>query len=949
MSNLSKIEDIYHAALEKPLAEREAFLNEACDGDAELRREIESLLAFDEKAQDFIETPPEDLAAALFSKGANRDIIGKTVGHYRVLSPLGAGGMGEVYLAQDKKLGRKIALKLLPTQFAADTERKKRFEQEARAVSALNHPNILTIYGIEESENINFIATEFIDGQTLRERISEKPLSWRETIEVAVQITSALESAHAVGIIHRDIKPANIMIRKDGIVKVLDFGLAKLTLAEADSGDVETRENTAPNCVMGTINYMSPEQALGEKVDARTDIFSLGTVLYEMLSGEQPFAGASDAAVYNATINKTPPSVCESNAEIPRALDHIVKRALAKDRTNRYQTASDLSRDLLTLKQNSNSNLSNEFFIASERKSKSAKIFLPIAAAVGAILLSLSAFYWYSNRATNNKTAAVKNLNYTQLTSQSGEELFPNLAPDGKTIIYSSRESGNWDIYFQRVGGSNAVNLTKDSADNDKQAVYSPNGDVIAFRSERLGGGLFVMGATGESVRRISDAGFYPSWSPDGKEIVFSSADFAEPTERVTESRLWALDLATGAKRQITTEDGIQPSWSPNGHRIAYWGLNKNSNRDIKTLSAEGGEPVTVTDDAALDWNPVWSPDGKYLYFVSNRGGSMNLWRVAIDEQSGIVAGQPEPITTPSQYSQHLTFSRDGKQFAFGQLAKITNIQRVTFDSQTETLGDKPAEITRGGKIMLNTSASPDGEWLASDSTKDGQEDIFVMKSDGTGMRQLTNDVYKDRAPQWSPDGQQLIFYSNRSGKDEAWKINADGSNLQQVTNAAGQVVVLAIWSPDGKKILGNILDSDPIIIESDKAWEQQTPQRLPKWSKPKEWLMAYSWSSDGEKLACFLNGSFPINGITVYDFAAQKYEEMTKFGESPVWLNDNRRIIFFETDKIYLLDTKTKKTKELLSLAPNTMQSIRISNDNRFLYYNLRKNETDIWLATAE
>ena len=219
--------------------------------------------------------------------------------------------MGEVYLAEDTKLHRQIALKILTPQFENDVERIKRFKKEARAVSALNHPNIITIYAIEETETGNFIATEFIDGQTLRERIAERPMSWQEAVKIAIQITGALKTAHSVGIIHRDIKPANIMIRRDGIVKVLDFGLAKLT--GPDSGDFETREHTAPNRLMGTINYMSPEQVLGEPVDARTDIFSFGVVLYEMLSGVMPFAGASDAAIYNATINKVQPSLRESN------------------------------------------------------------------------------------------------------------------------------------------------------------------------------------------------------------------------------------------------------------------------------------------------------------------------------------------------------------------------------------------------------------------------------------------------------------------------------------------------------------------------------------------------------------------------------------------------------------------------------------------------------------
>ncbi len=313
---LKQIEEIYHAALEIAPAGRDAFFKARCGEDLQLRREVESLIAVNRTSNNIFDTPPESLAAEMFSnKEKPANLAGREISHYKIIKLLGIGGMGEVYLAEDTKLRRKVALKLLPPQFSADAERKKRFEKEARAVSALNHPNIITIYEIEEAENISFMATEFVDGQTLRERIAEKTFSWQETVKIAIQIAGALESAHSVGIIHRDIKPANIMIRRDGIVKVLDFGLAKLTAPV--SGDTETHNLTAPHRVMGTMNYMSPEQALGERIDARTDIFSFGVVLYEMLTGDLPFAGASERAIYNATIHKTLPSVCRSNNEIP--------------------------------------------------------------------------------------------------------------------------------------------------------------------------------------------------------------------------------------------------------------------------------------------------------------------------------------------------------------------------------------------------------------------------------------------------------------------------------------------------------------------------------------------------------------------------------------------------------------------------------------------------------
>jgi len=352
---LKEIEEIYNAVIEGPADEREGLLEKLCGPDADLRREVESLLTFEDAPDNFLESPPEALAAEMFSKKENgTNLAGKELSHYKVVKLLGTGGMGEVYLAEDAKLRRKVALKILPPEYASDDERKKRFEMEAHSISALNHPNIITIFEIQEADDVSFMATEFVDGHTLRHLIAERRLSWQETVNIGVQIAGALESAHSVGIIHRDIKPANIMVRRDGIVKVLDFGLAKLTAG--DSGDFDTRDLTGPNRVMGTVYYMSPEQALGERLDERTDIFSFGIVLFEMLTGTTPFGGV------NATAETVPSSVCNSNAEIPSRLDQIIKHALKKDRDTRYQSIADMRADLQNLQRDSQTDSSDHAY-----------------------------------------------------------------------------------------------------------------------------------------------------------------------------------------------------------------------------------------------------------------------------------------------------------------------------------------------------------------------------------------------------------------------------------------------------------------------------------------------------------------------------------------------------------------------------------------------------------
>lgn len=947
MSNLAKIEEIYHQALQIPFEKREAFLLDSCGDDNELRVEIESLLSFDEQAKDFIETPPIDVAANLISEQNKQKLIGREFSHYRIIEKLGAGGMGEVYLAEDTRLNRKVALKLLPLQFSQDAERRKRFEKEARAVSALNHPNIITIYGVEQNEDFNFIATELVEGKTLRERLNEKTFSPKEVIEIGIQVADALESAHSLGIIHRDIKPANIMIRQDGIIKVLDFGLAKLSKHGGDSAEFETREHTAPNGVMGTINYMSPEQALGETVDFRTDIFSFGVVLYEMLTGIRPFDGVSDAAIYNATINHNPTDLSELNKEIPLALDKIIFHAIEKKREDRYQTISELKRDLHELKENPNSDLFAKKF-AVKQKSNFARLAISI---IAVILLAPIAYFLFLNR-TTNQPAESKNFTYTQLTSQNGEEVFPNLSPDGKAFLYSSRESGNWNIYLKQIDGSAQVNLTKDSNADEKQAVFSPDGKQITFRSERNGGGIFVVNANGENVRQITDFGFYPNWSPDGKEIAFGLDDFSEPGARtVVPSQLWKVNIETGEKTLLTEHDGVQPNWSPNGKRIAFWGMNPGGRRDILTVSADGGEPTIVTNDAATDWNPVWSPDGKFLNFVSNRSGSMNLWRVGIDENSGKIFDNPEPITIPSNYSQLFNFSRDGKSFVYVQTINYSNIFRVDFETKTETVDKTPVEITRGSKITTNPEISPDNQFITFDAIGDKQEDIFVAKADGSGVRQLTNDVYKDRTPRWSPDGKRLAFFTDETGKYEGYVMNADGSGRKLVTTfPLDSWSQLPVWSPDGKRLIFNSRNAYPIIFDSEKQAKDQTPQYLPDEGNPKRWFMAYSWSSDGKKIIGYGRDTEKTESyLMIFDFTTNKYETVSEFGTRALWLSDNKRAIFFHNDKIYLLDTQTKRRKELLSVAPNRIQSISISKDNRTIYYAVQKSESDIWLANTQ
>jgi Tol biopolymer transport system component len=847
--------------------------------------------------------------------------------------------MGEVYRGRDPRINREVAIKILPSGLATDPDRMRRFEQESRAAGAVNHPNLVTIFDTGAENGSPYLVMELLDGATLRTRI-EEGIPQRKAIEYAIQIAHGLAAAHEKGIVHRDLKPENIFIGRDGRVKILDFGLAKLNPANDAQVDAATvARNTSPGTVMGTAGYMSPEQVRGESLDHRTDIFSFGAILFEMLSGKRAFDGKSSADTMSAILREDPPDLAQSGRFSP-ALQRAIHHCLEKHREERFQSARDLAFDLQSI-----SNPASGPLPVVKRR-------MPIGWIIGAIAIAIA--YFAGRRTTPATAAAVqKNIAFqvSQLTFQSGVESFPSVAPDGKTFIFTGGVGGHQDIFLQRVDGRNAINLTKESAADDNEGAFSPDGSQIAFRSERDGGGIFVMGATGESVRRLTDFGFNPSWSPDGKSVICDTENIVfSPQARAVNSKLYVIDIASGQKRLLldTLRPG-QPSWSPHGNRVAFWGLIEGGQRDIYTVDANaaGAKPKAVTSDAAVDWNPVWSHDGRYIYFGSDRGGTMSLWRVAVDEKTGDRIGDPEAVPLPARFAGHFSIANDDHHITYTALETASGILRAPFGDVHGT------RLLSGSILVFSFDISPDGQWIAF-SNSGMQEDLYVSRIDGTELRQLTNDAYRDRAPSWTPDGKQLLFYSTRNSRGyEIYRINADGSNLTQMTAGITESLWFPKISPDGKWIEATAFDDSFLIPVG--AGISRTGEKIPPPPVEGRRLITASWAPDSHRLLGVLarvSDREPDGGVYIYDISTKAFTKVRDTGSRARWLPDGRTLVIQDGGALIVMDVNTHATRQYAFPEHTAIISKWADpfwTDGKTACWVEQLNEGDVWMATIK
>jgi Tol biopolymer transport system component/serine/threonine protein kinase len=800
-----EIERLYQAAQERETGERGRFLQEACGSDLELRHEVESLLGHTQGAETFLETPALHIAARAMGN-PEHSMIHLRLGRYEVESLLGVGGMGEVYRARDMRLGRMVAIKILPAPLAHHADSRTRFEREARAVAALSHPNLLAIHDFGEDQGVYYAVTELLEGETLRARLTRAALDWCDAVGIAAAMADGLAAAHAKGIIHRDLKPENIFLTEDGKVKILDFGLAHIGRPFSSDMDPDKEPRisvlTETGIVVGTAAYMSPEQAEGKKVDARSDIFSFGSVLYEMVTGRRAFEGTTKLSLLVAILHAEPPPISEITTSTPRDLEKIVRQCLRKDPVQRFQQIQDLKVALEELKEESGSAGRQRRV----RLSPKQKWFASPMAWMGGLflMLAIGGAIWFR---LNHPLAQAPALppKTVPFTSLRGRVSFPAFSPDGKALAFAwdGEDRHNTDIYVKLVGAGTPLRITTDPG-YDYDPVWSPDGRYIAFyRNSGPKKAIFLVPALGGPERKLGErAVSFPglAWSPNGKFLAIVDTGSPEMS-----SSIYLLSLETGERQRLTSPPtgsvgDLHVAFSPDGDTLAFVRYRGASVGDIHLLRMKSdgtprGAPTRLTFDeqfiAGLDWNP----DGRYIIFASRRSVNRSLWRIRV------AGGTPERLTAGGENAMDLTVSRQGNRLAYARWASDTNIWRVAGPAYTGKRGP-PARLIASTREEFDPAFSPDGTKIAFVSRRSGGPEIWICQGDGSNAIQLTSfgAIPLLSHPQWSPDGTRIVFQATRDANSDIYIINAEGGMPQRLTTEPSDDR-LPVWSRDGKWI----------------------------------------------------------------------------------------------------------------------------------------------------
>ena len=975
-----KIDKLFHSLLALEPDKRAAFLAEACAGDESLREQIEALITAHDQAGGFIERPALEVeargVAADFETTESQlpisELSGESISHYRVIVPLGSGGMGQVYLAQDITLGRKVAVKVLPTDFTRDKDRVRRFQQEARAASALNHPNIITIHEIGQFDGRHFIATEFIDGETLRQRIAEsqarvagdkdtshKTLKVHDILNIAIQTADALAAAHEAGVVHRDIKPENIMVRhRDGYVKVLDFGLAKLTDTASVDAEAPTRNQiqTSAGMVMGTVNYMSPEQVRGEQVDSRTDLWSLGVVLYEMVAGCSPFGRSTSSEAIALILEREPPPLVRYAREVPAELERIVGKALTKEKEERYQTAKDLLIDLRRLQHRLEADAEMEraaaVGAASERNVRTDPASTPVVSTseteaqtvtatahptssaefligevkrhkgwsllvLGALVASVFGIIFSVYRFAGQRQSSVQSqeeMKVSRLTSN-GKAAEAAISPDGKYVVHVLDDGGKQSLWLRQVETTSNVQILPPAAVSYLNLTFSRDGNYIYYEAwdKKNPYTLYKIPVLGGAPRKlVEDLDSTVTFSPDGKLMAFIRGD--PPSSE--NALLVANADGTGEKTLAVRREPASfdnwpnarnaPAWSPDGRSIAApSGVGADSpSESIIEVRVDNGAMKQLTTRTWWRIDSVeWIRDGSGLVVnASERSSSpFQIWHVSYP------SGQAHKITNDANDYRGVSLTADSKILATVESEVSSSIWVVP---QNDSHLAK--QITSGSSDGQDwISVTPDGRIVYS-SRASGNYDLWITDADGSSQKQLTAHAGNNDHPAVTRDGRYVVFISDRAGGPNLWRISIDGSNPKELTQGEA-------WYPDCSS------DSQWVVYTSrpeGHLWKVPIdggePVRVTDYYVPGaavspdgKWI-ASLWHVDPSKIAIIpFEGGQPIKLLDTGwnrvhwtpDGRALAYvdrRDPSNISSQPVDGNPSRKLTDFKSDRIF-------------------------------------------------
>ncbi|HEX8068715.1 MAG TPA: protein kinase [Pyrinomonadaceae bacterium] len=862
------------------------------------------------------------------------------LGRYDIRAQLGAGGMGEVYLALDTQLGRTVALKVLPADVAHDQDRMQRFRQEARAASTLNHPNVAHIYEIGEAAGVNFIAMEFVEGVTLRRRMVQTGMAMDEVLDVVLQVASALSAAHATGIVHRDIKPENVMLRPDGYIKVLDFGLAKLTEGGANNAAAPTLVQTAPGTVMGTVQYMSPEQARGLDVDVRSDIFSLGVVLYEMVAGRPPFEGETTTDVIAAILHHEPPPLERFSKDAPEALAWLVARALRKDREARYQTAKEFLADLRSLKQRLEFAAAQERSLAPEAgragaggatvgkaaavetagvaevpttavaaahpttsaeylvreiKRHKGRIGFALAGLIlvaAGVLLALN----YAGRSKTKTAEPFGKVKVSRLTTN-GRASAAAISPDGKYVVHVTGVPGHQSLLLRHIATGSDKEIVSSNGSDFAWVTFSPDGGYVLFSRIESGSGVspvYQVPVLGGNPKRLTseDADTPVTFSPDGKRYAFM---------RGTPSRgevylIVANADGTGEQTLVTrkTSDFVGatwslPSWSPDGQIIAFAHLTPEGNGRNVNVIAVGVKDGTEKQLTFQQWVVVdalaWLPDGRGLTIT------------AVDREAGATrqiryvsypGGDVRRITSDTNDYRGLSLTADATALVTVQAEQVSNVWAAPNGE-----AGRATQLTSNRTDGLSGVASmPDGRIVYTSNTG-GRPDIWIMNADGSGQTQLTSEA-RNMAPAVSPDGRYIAYASTRAGELNIWRMDVDGGNPKRLTS--NSLDASPSFSPDGQWVFYTTTESGKQKLRKVPAGGGD-PVKLTDYTTALPLI-----SPDGKLIACgYVNEQETPSRWRIAIISSDGGPPLKTFDISPLqarfqWAADGRAILYSAT-----------------------------------------------------